>query len=101
MAISERDIFLNINDFASTVTFTPAGGDAVSLDGLWWSPGEVVQVGEVDVVLTDYMIELPTEQVEGVAVNSTIVKDGVTYYCIEFLPDGNGFTKIKLSKDQA
>ena len=100
MSITERDIFLNTTDFAETVVFTPFGGSAKTLNGLFWSPGEVVNVGGVDIILQNYMIELPSEEVAGSDTNSTVVKNSITYYTGEQLPDGHGFTKINLSLDQ-
>lgn len=99
--ITERDIFLNTNDFAVEASWTPQGGEeATTLKGLFWSPGELVSIGEVNVSLENYMIELPSESVDGAGINSTCVVNGTTYYAIEFLPDGHGFTKVALSLDQ-
>lgn len=100
--ITECDIFLSENDFAVPVVFTPSGeDDSVSFNAILYRPGDVVQISNQKFIAEDYYIEAPEESVAGAGINSTAVISSTTYYTInEPIPDGNGFSKIRLSTDQ-
>jgi len=89
------DLFLT--DFAVDVIYTPYGGSATTIKGLFDSEypaqnnsGGITYTPKVRVNSTD--VSSPTKR-------DTFVIAGTTYYCFEPLPDVDGMKDIYLSKD--
>jgi len=96
---SDIDTFVDTDDFAVSVTYTPNGGDPSTISGIFDNETEAfnTQTGEIEAGGPQILVK--DSDVSGVAKGDTIVKDSTTYYVRGIEPDGTGMTILKLSED--
>lgn len=98
--ISETDVFLNTDDFAEEVMVTVKGALTSSvIDCLFNEPGQSVAVGNEQVITTVPTADCKTTDVSALVQGSTLVRGGVTYYVDQNIPQGDGFSRLILSRD--
>jgi len=115
----ERDkaTFLNVDEWALAATYrengsgqayetsaqyeteTPyAGTSAAEINVLFDEHSEVVDPQNVDVLTTAPTALAATSDVPNAGRNDTLVVDGVTYYVMHAIEDGDGYTLLILSR---
>jgi len=99
MAFTEDlDSFLNTDDFAIAATYTPAGGTAKTVHGIFDNGFEGMGDGTVEVEAT-----IPTFLVKAADVPSAAQGDALKVVSTDFLvksvqPDGTGLTLLILEE---
>jgi hypothetical protein len=92
---TERAIFFDSDDFASSATFT--AGTSSTIKGIFDKESVEQAVGEAGLIEEVPMFTCKTSDVSNATFNDTLVIDSTTYYIKELLPDGTGVTRITLS----
>lgn len=85
------------NEFTETATYTPAGGAARGVAGIFDHVSEVSDIGayiEADGVSATF--DVATAQVAGVAYGDTVTVRGYAYQVVGIQPDGTGRTVLIL-----
>ena len=90
--------FYNTDDFAVTVTYTPQGGSASTITGIFDDEYQLIDAGEVGVSGTSPVFECPTASVPDAATGDTLIINAVTYLVVEAQPDSTGVTVLILEK---
>ena len=95
---TERAIFFDSDDFASSATFTDvSAGTSSTIKGIFDKESIEQAVGEAGIIEEVPMFTCKTSDIPNATFNDTLVIDSVTYYIKELLPDGTGVTRITLS----
>ena len=84
-------------DFYEAATWTPAGGSATAIRGIFDRNSDVQDIGamiEMDGVAA--MLNVSPEDVPGVARGDVVVVRNVTYQIVGIEPDGTGRTMLVL-----
>lgn len=101
MAFTENlDVFFDTNDFGVEATFTPSGGSASTIEGIF--DNEYLAIdgdGQVAVAGTTPVFHCKTADVAN-AYGGTLVVNSTTYNIVEVKPDGTGTTMLIL-EDQS
>ncbi len=96
----DRAIFFSADDFGVTASYTPAGGAASSVKGIFDNEYfETDAGGEVAIALQQPMFHCRTADVSGVAEGDAIVINTVNYTIRNVRPDGTGLTMLILEED--
>ena len=80
-------------EFTEAATYTPAGGTARQLDGIFDHVSEVSDIGayiEADGVAATF--DVATSQVTGIALGDAVAVRGYAYRVVGLEPDGTGRT---------
>lgn len=84
-------------DFGETLTYTPSGGTASSIIGIFDNSYEAVDVGgSFAAAMQQPRVLVRSADVSGIAEGDTIVRSGATYIVRVVMPDGTGMTEIML-----
>ena len=95
---TERAIFFDSDDFASSATFTDvSAGTSSTVKGIFDKESVEQAVGEAGLIEEVPVFTCKTSDVSYATFNDTLAIDGTTYYIKEILPDGTGVTRITLS----
>jgi len=95
---TERAIFFDSDDFASSATFTDvSAGTSSTIKGIFDKESVEQAMGEAGIIEEVPVFTCKTSDVSDATFNDTLVIDSVTYYIKELLPDGTGVTRITLS----
>jgi len=95
---TERAIFFDSDDFASSATFTDvSAGTSSTVKGIFDKESVEQAIGEAGIIEEVPVFTCKTSDVSDATFNDTLVIDSVTYYIKELLPDGTGVTRITLS----
>ena len=95
---TERSIFFDSDDFASSATFNDvSAGTSSTIKGIFDKESIEQAVGEAGIIEEVPMFTCKTSDVSSATFNDTLVIDSTTYYIKELLPDGTGVTRITLS----
>jgi len=95
---TERAIFFDSDDFASSATFTDvSAGTSSTIKGIFDKESVEQAIGEAGIIEEVPVFTCKTSDVSDATFNDTLVIDSVTYYIKELLPDGTGVTRITLS----
>ena len=95
---TERAIFFDSDDFASSATFTDvSAGTSSTVKGIFDKESVEQAVGEAGIIEEVPVFTCKTSDVSDATFNDTLVIDSTTYYIKEILPDGTGVTRITLS----
>ena len=95
---TERAIFFDSDDFASSATFTDvSSGTSSTIKGIFDKESVEQAVGEAGLIEEVPVFTCKTSDVSDATFNDTLAIDGTTYYIKEILPDGTGVTRITLS----
>jgi len=86
-------------DFGVSVTYTPSGGSASTITGIFDHEYQAVQGGgEVAFAVEQPKVLVRTSDVSSAAEGDTVVIAGVTYTVTVVMIDGTGFTDLALEK---
>lgn len=95
----ERSIFFGADDFGVAATYTPAGGVAKSVNGIFDNNHAPVDVGgQVPFSVSAPQFHCRTSDITGVENGDSLVVSGVSYIIRDIMPDGTGLTILDLEK---
>lgn len=96
---SDRTTFISSDDFAVEVVYTPSGGDAETISGIFDAEYTARNTATGEIETSAPQIQVATRDILSIAHDDTIVKSGTTYNVIGIHPDGTGMTVLILSED--
>jgi hypothetical protein len=97
---ADRAIFVNVDDFGTAATYTPAGGAGSTVNGIF--DNDFVEVdagGGVAVALQQPRFHCRTADVSSAAEGDALVVSGVNYTVRIVQDDGTGMTMMVLEKN--
>ncbi len=94
-----NDAFFNSDDFADSVTWTPAGESAQTIKGIFDKTYVDVDIG--DTIVQEYELTFICQSSDlttpaQIAEGDTLVIDSVTYVVLREEKDGTGVSTVKL-----
>ena len=93
---ADRAAFFDTDEFGSAATWTPAGGSATTVNGVFDSEYQEVAISQVGVALSQPRFVCRTADVSGAAEGDTL-SVGATSYTIRVVQDdGTGITTLVL-----
>jgi len=96
----DRAVFIDVDDFGSAGTFTPSGGSASTVNGIFDNDFiEVDAGGGIGVALQQPRFHCRTADVSSAADRDAIVVGEVQYTIRILQDDGTGMTMLVLEKD--
>ena len=93
---TERAIFFSTDDFATSATYTPSGGSAATVNGVFDKEYSLADLGVVGVGSNDPRFICRTVDVSSAANGDSIVVNAVTYTVRNVEDDGSGITTLVL-----
>lgn len=91
------DVFLNPDDFASAITYTPMGGAPTTIYGIFDADYSAFSPFDGDIATSEPSVLCKTPDVAAIKTNEPMVIDGVTYRVNgPGEPDGTGLTRVRL-----
>jgi len=103
MAVESADdlaVFFDADDFGTAASFTPSGGSASTVNGIFRNVFfEAEAGGNVGVAMQDPIFICRTADVSGVAEGDALTVSGTAYTIRVVEPDGTGVTRLMLEKD--
>ncbi len=95
---ADRSVYLDVDDFGTAATYTPAGGSAVALEGLFDSGFEEVELpGSIDASLALSRARLVVRTADlpaGSADGDAVVIASIDYVVKVLAGDGEGLTEL-------
>lgn len=86
-------------DFGVSVSYTPSGGSASTITGIFDNQYQAVETGgEVAFAIEQPKLAVKTSDVSTAAEGDTVVVSGVTYKVTVVMNDGTGMTDLALEK---
>lgn len=96
---TERAIFFGTGDFGVAATYTPAGGSATTVNGIFdHAAAEADAGGSVSVIVEQPRFVCATSSLPSVAEGDAIVIEAVSYVVRVVFDDGTGTTQLFLEK---
>lgn len=96
---TERSIFFNSSEFASSASYTPVGGSASTISGIFDDEHQSIDAGGlVTVSSSSPVFQTLTSSVPSAAEGDTLVVSSTTYKVRVVMPDGTGTTMLQLEK---
>ena len=92
---NERSIFFDTNDFGVSATYTPSGGTASTISGLFDNEAEATG-GDIDLVYSIPVFTCKTSDVASAAFGDALVVSGTTYAVRKVEADAQGVTRLTL-----
>lgn len=99
---ADRAVYLNPDEFGTLALYTPAGGSAVEIAGIFDAPHLQIRMGDLDAGITSaspsFLVrsaDLPAGAAQGAG--DTIDIGGTVYRVVEIAPDGTGMTLLVLA----
>jgi hypothetical protein len=103
MAVESADdlaVFFDADDFGTAATYTPSGGSASTVNGIFRNVFfEAEAGGNVGVAMQDPIFICRTADVSSAAEGDAISISGTAYTVRVVEPDGSGVTRLMLEKD--
>lgn len=94
---TERAVFFSTDDFGSAATFTPSGGSASTINGIFDKDYALAAIGDgVGVGSNDPRFICRTSDVSSAANGDALVVNSVTYTVRNVEDDGTGVTTLVL-----
>ena len=94
---TERAIFFSSDDFGSAATYTPSGGSASTINGIFDKDYALAAIADgVGVGTNDPRFICRTSDVSSAANGDAIVVNSVTYTVRNVEDDGTGITTLEL-----
>jgi|TARA_R110000803_G_scaffold51256_2_gene106035 hypothetical protein len=93
---AERAIFFTSTDFADEATYTPAGGSAATVAGIFDKDYSLADFGSMGVGSNDPRFSCQTSDVPAAASGDQIVVRSITYLIRHVENDGTGITNLVL-----
>jgi len=97
---TDRAVFVDVDDFGTAATYTPSGGSAATVNGIF--DNEFIEVdagGGVGVALVQPRFHCRTADVSSAAEGDAITIDSVAYTVRIVQDDGTGMTVLILERD--
>lgn len=99
---ADRAAFLSPDEFGTAATYTPAGGVAAALTGIFDNPAQSQFSGPgLETSAPTFLVrtdDLPAAAVAGTNTGDRLVIAGQLWIPREFMPDGTGMTVIALRR---
>ena len=96
---NERSIFFDTNDFGVSATYTPSGGTASTISGLFDNEAEDIATGgDIDLVFTIPIFTCKTSDVVSAAFGDALVVNSTTYAIRKVEADAQGVTRLTLEE---
>jgi len=96
---ADRAIFLSTGDFGVAASYTPSGGVAATVNGIFDNEYfETDAGGEVAFALQQPMFHCRTADVSSAAEGDAITISGTNYIVRNVRPDGTGMTMLMLEE---
>ena len=96
---ADLDAILNKDEFATAVTYTPTGGSASTIYGIFDKPTVPVDAGGfVDIHEEQPRLTCKTTAVPSIGYDDTMVISSVTYKVRAWLHNGVGLSTIQLER---
>jgi hypothetical protein len=96
---TELAIFFDADDFGVTASYTPSGGSASNVKGIFDNEFFEAGVGEVGVAIQQPRFVCRTSDVSAAAEGDAITINSVAYTIRVVQPDGTGVTTLVLEED--
>lgn len=97
---TELAVFFEADDFAVTASYTPAGGSATNVNGIFDNDFfEAEAAGTVGIAYQQPRFMCATSDVANAADGDAIVINSVNYTIRVVQPDGTGVTTLVLEED--
>lgn len=97
---TDRAVFVDVDDFGTAATYTPSGGSAATVNGIF--DNEFIEVdagGGVGVALNQPRFHCRTADVSSAAEGDAITIGGVAHTVRIVQDDGTGMTVLILERD--
>ena len=95
----ERAVFFDSDDFAVSATYTPSGGTATSISGIFDDTFETVETGGfIPVASSSPMFQVKTSDVSSAAEGDALTVNSTSYVIRVVMDDGTGVTMLQLEK---
>lgn len=96
---TERAIFFEPNDFGDAATYTPAGGSATTVNGIFdHAAAEIDAGGAVSVIAEQPRFVCATSSLPSAAEGDAMVIKTISYVVRVVFNDGTGTTELFLEK---
>lgn len=96
---TERAVFFDTDDFAVSATYTPAGGSASTISGIFDDEYEPIEVGGfVPVASSSPVFQCKTSDVSSAAEGDALTVNSTSYLIRTVMDDGTGTTMLQLEK---
>lgn len=95
---TDADRLSMLTALGEQVTYTPSGGVAKSVYGIFTAPYQAVNPATAQVESTDPQCVCRTSDLTGTVRGGTIVRGGTTYNILSAQPDGEGMTNLVLGE---
>ena len=97
---TERAVFLSTADFGQSATYTPNGGSASAINGIFDAGDGLVDIGgRVGVTSADPSFHCRTADVSSAVEGDALVTGGTDYTIRDVIDDGTGMTQLMLETD--
>ena len=97
---TERAVFLSTDDFGQSATYTPNGGSASTISGIFDAGDGLVDLGgRVGVTSGDPVFHCRTSDVSSAAEGDALVTGGNDYTIRDVIDDATGMTDLMLELD--
>jgi hypothetical protein len=93
---NDLSVVFSTDDFAETATFTPSGGSASSVIGIFDTADVESDVGGVPVIISGTRFQCAAADVIGVAEGDSLVIRGVSYLVATVEDDGMDTVTLRL-----
>ena len=95
----ERAVFFDTDDFAVSATYTPAGGSASTISGIFDDAFEAVETGGfIPVASSSPIFQCKTSAVSSAAEGDALIVNSTSYLIRVVMDDGTGVTMLQLEK---
>jgi len=98
---TDLDTFISVNEFAKAVTIRPAGCIAIVTTGIFTEAFQLLNEGTGQVETTAPDVLVKSSLLTNVGHGDLVTIDAVDYAIIGQEPDGTGFTRLVLSRNDA
>lgn len=95
---ADRASFLDVDEFGVAATYTPNGGDPVTVNGIFDNEYEEVGFGDVGLESSSPAFTCRESDVTGVAQGDALVINSVNYLIRNPQPDATGMVVLILEK---
>lgn len=96
---TERAIFFGVDDFGTAATYTPSGGSAVTVNGIFEDDYEAIEAGGgVAFGITSPTFHVKTSDVADASEGDSLAVGGVSYIIRVVMQDGTGLTMLQLEE---
>ena len=96
---TELEVFFSADDFGVTATYTPLGGSASNVKGIFDNEFFEAAVGEVGVAIQQPRFVCRSSDISTAVEGDALIVNSVDYTIRVVQPDGTGVTTLVLEQD--